>query len=84
MLLLRKEMQDRLKEKEKLRKEKVARLAESCTKLETEEAAQILIGLDDLTLKEVLKRMNKEAAVRVAAVLDGLGRKKALSYLSGS
>ena len=82
--MLREEMQERLKEKERLRGVKIARLAENCEKLKIEEAAQILLALDNDTVRDVLRKMARGKAVPVAALLGELGRKDALSYINGS
>ena len=47
--------------------------------MEPGEAVQILTVLDDATIGEVLHQMNRDAAIKIAALLKRLGREKAIS-----
>ena len=77
MALLRDEMKRRLEEQLANRKQKLAQLAAQCEKLEPGEAAQILLSLDDDELAEVLRRVERDAALKIAALLERLGRQSA-------
>ncbi|MDA0745010.1 MAG: hypothetical protein O2954_00705 [bacterium] len=79
MVLLRKEMEQRLTEELNLRGKKLDQLARQCEKMEPGEAVQILTVLDDATIGEVLHQMNRDAAIKIAALLKRLGREKAIS-----
>ncbi len=78
MTALRKEMERRLKDQVAAREKKIAMLARNCAKLEPGEAAGILLKLDDGTVADVLHHMDKNAALKIAAILERLGRKGAL------
>ena len=43
------------------------------------EGVQILVILDDSDLRDVLKRMDRETALQIAALLHRLGRGSAIS-----
>jgi flagellar motility protein MotE (MotC chaperone) len=75
MALLRDEMKRRLKEQLANRQNKLGRLAAQCEKLEPGEAAQVLLSLDDAELAEVLRRIERDTALKIAALLERLGRK---------
>ena len=77
MALLRDEMKRRLEEQLTDRKREFAQLAAQCKKLEPGEAAQVLLSLDDDELAEVLRRIERDTALKIAALLDRLGRKSA-------
>ncbi len=79
MALLKAAMEKRLKEQLEIRKRKFTQLARQCERLEPGEAVQILLELDDKPLAEVLRRMDRDKAVKVAALLKRLGREKAIS-----
>ena len=72
---LRLEMERRLKSQVAARKKKITLLARNCQKLEPGEAAGILLELDDKTIADVLGRMDKNAALKITAILDQLDRK---------
>lgn len=78
MKLLRKEMERRLQERIDLRDRKFNQLARQCENLEPGEAVQILVALDDTDLGEVLKRMDREKALPIAALLTRLNRQNAI------
>jgi hypothetical protein len=80
MRLLRAEMERRLRKQIAEREAKLDRLAGSCAELPPGEAAQALKELDDRTIAAVLKRMDREAALKIAAVLQRLGRKDATAF----
>jgi flagellar motility protein MotE (MotC chaperone) len=79
MKLLRTEMERRLKEQSLNREKKMDQLARRCENLEAGEAVQVLTILEDKHLGEVLKRMNREKALPIAALLERLGRGNAIS-----
>ena len=79
MKLLRAEMERRLKEQSLNREKKMDQLARRCENLEAGEAVQILTVLEDKHLGEVLKRMTREKALPIAALLERLGRGNAIS-----
>jgi hypothetical protein len=79
MKLLRAEMERRLKEQSLNREKKMDQLARRCETLEAGEAVQVLTILEDEHLRQVLKRMNREKALQIAALLERLGRGKAIS-----
>lgn len=79
MALLKAEMEKRLKEQLETRKRKFAQLARQCERLEPGEAVQILLELDDEPLAEVLRRMDRDKAIKVSALLKRLGREKAIA-----
>ncbi len=74
MALLKSEMERRLAEQLAIRKRKLSQLADRCEQLETGEAAQVLLKLDDETVSEVLRRMDPKASLKVLALLRDLGR----------
>ena len=74
MALLKSEMERRLAEQLAIRKRKLSQLAEKCEQLETGEAAQVLLKLDDETVSEVLRRMDPKASLKILALLRDLGR----------
>ena len=81
MQLLRREMKKRLDDQFTLKRklesdERLGKLAQLCDLFEPGEALRILIesGLDDQTIGLVLTRMNRDQALRVAALLKSLGR----------
>ena len=74
---MKKRLDDQLALKSKLESdERLEKLARLCDLMEPGEALRILIesGLDDQTIGHVLKQMNREQALRVAALLKSLGR----------
>ncbi len=77
MALLRDEMRRRLEEQLTNRKQKFAQLALQCEKLEPGEAVQVLLNLDDDELAEVLRRIERDTALKIAALLERLGRESA-------
>ncbi len=84
---MRKELRDQKSEFERrlrveitTRENKLAQLARWCEALEPGEAAQLLKGLDDRTVAEVLGRMKRERALPIAAVFKRLGREGAISF----
>ena len=79
MKLLRAEMERRLKEQSLNREKKMDQLARRCENLEAGEAVQVLTILEDKHLGEVLKRMSREKALPIAALLERLGRGNAIS-----
>ena len=79
MTALRMEMERRLKDQVAAREQKIAQLARNCQKLEPGEAASILLELDDNSVSDVFGHMDKGAALKIAAILDKLGRKGANS-----
>jgi flagellar motility protein MotE (MotC chaperone) len=74
MTALRMEMERRLKDQVAAREQKIAQLARNCQKLEPGEAAGILLELDDHTVSDVLGKMDKDAALKITAILARLGR----------
>ena len=54
-------------------------MARWCEPLEPGEAVQLLQKLDDETIARVLRRMNNEKALPIAALLKRLGREKAIA-----
>jgi flagellar motility protein MotE (MotC chaperone) len=78
MALLKAEMERRLKEQLKTRGRKLTQLAQQCERLEPGEAVQILLALDDKTLADVLRRMDRDKALKISALLKRLGREKAI------
>jgi flagellar motility protein MotE (MotC chaperone) len=79
MKLLREAMERRLKARMLTRERKLSQLARRCEALEAGEAVQILVALEDSDLGQVLERMDRAKALQVAALLDRLGRGKAIS-----
>jgi len=79
MKLLREAMERRLKARMLTRERKLGQLARRCEALEAGEAVQILVALGDSDLGQVLERMDRAKALQVAALLDRLGRGKAIS-----
>ena len=79
MALLKADMEKRLKRQLALRDRKLTQLARRCEGLQPGEAAQILLELEDETLAEVLRRMNRNHALPISALLKRLGREKAVS-----
>ena len=77
--LLRSEMQKRLNNERKTRKDKLAKLAHQCETLEPGEAVQILISLDGQTIGEILNLMNRDKALQVATLLQRLGREESIA-----
>ena len=80
MRLLKLEMQKRLKQRLADQEAKLTRLAETCSQLPPGEAAQALLELDDAAVSAVLKRMARDTALKVAAVLQRHGRQKAIAF----
>ncbi len=78
MALLKTDMEKRLKRQLALRERKLTQFARQCEGLEPGEAAQILLELDDETLAEILRRMNRNRALPISALLKRLGREKAI------
>jgi hypothetical protein len=72
---LRLEMERRLKSQIAARKKKITLLARNCQKLGPGEAAGILLELDNETIADVLGHMDKNAAIKISAILGQLGRK---------
>ena len=79
MKLLREAMERRLKARMLTRERKLGQLARRCESLGAGEAVQILVALGDSDLGQVLERMDRAKALQVAALLDRLGRGKAIS-----
>jgi hypothetical protein len=80
MQLLKAEMEKRLRAQIAEREARLDKLAESCAALPPAQAAQTLAELDDRTIVAVLKRMDRKAALGIAAVLQRLGRKDATAF----
>ena len=80
MRLLKAEMEKRLKQRLADRETKLLELARTCSQLPPGEAAQALRELDDAAVSTVLKRMKRDTALKVAAVLQRLGRQKAIAF----
>ena len=76
--LLRAEMEKRLRQQLELHERKLSQLARQCESLEPGAAAQVILNLDDDTAREILKRMDRSAALNIAALLVRLGRATAL------
>ena len=74
MALPRTEMRKRLQHQLADRKKKLDRLAAKCEQMEPGEAVQILQQLDDDTLAEVLRLLESQTALKIAALLKRLGR----------
>lgn len=79
MKLLKKEMQRRLQQRIDARERKLGKLARQCETMTAGEGVQILVILDDSDLRDVLKRMDRETALQIAALLHRLGRGSAIS-----
>lgn len=79
MKLLKREMQRRLQQRIDARERKLGKLARQCEIMTAGEGVQILVILDDSDLRDVLKRMDRETALQIAALLHRLGRGSAIS-----
>lgn len=71
-------MEKRLRQQLELHERKLSQLARQCQTLEPGQAAEVLNGLDDDTIREVLKRMDRDAAINVTAILVRRGRSTAI------
>lgn len=80
MRLLKAEMEKRLRARMADREAKLDQLARNCARLSAGEAAQALAELDDETVAAVLRRMDRQTALGIAAVLQRLGREKATAF----
>ena len=80
MRLLKAEMQKRLRAHVAANNDKLKKLARNCAVLPSGEAAQLLAELDDKTIVTVLRRMDRQAALGIAAVLQRLGRHGATAF----
>ena len=78
--LLKAEMEKRLRAQVAANKDKLNELARNCAVLPPGEAAQLLAELDDKTIVTVLRRMDRQAALGIAAVLQRLGRHSATGF----
>jgi hypothetical protein len=78
MALLKSEMKRRLARELAIRDQKLSQLADKCEQLETGEAAQVLLKLDDETVSEVLRRMETKASLKILVLLRDLGRDAAV------
>lgn len=76
--LLRIAMENRLRQQLELHERKLSQLARHCESLEPGAAAQVILNLDDDTAREILKRMDRSAALNIAALLVRLGRATAI------
>ena len=76
-------MENRLRQQLELHERKLSQLARQCQTLEPGVSAQILMELDDDTVREVLKRMDRNAAINVVALLIRLGRNTAIPTYQG-
>lgn len=82
MAKLRADLEKRLKTALSEHENKLRQLARRCEPLEAGEAAQILIDLSDSDLKQVLRFMHPDKAAPVMALLNRLGRERAVSSLN--
>ncbi len=76
--ILQAAMEDRLRQQLQLHERKLSQLARQCESLEPGAAAQVMLNLDDDTVREILKRMDRQTAINIAALLVRLGRATAL------
>ena len=80
LALLRIEMQRRLEEHLATRERKLDMFVGRCKKLEPGEAAEILELLGDDEIAEVLGRLDRETALKIAAFLKILGREDPVPF----
>ena len=66
---LKGEVEGRLKDQVALEEQKIAHLARLCAKMEPGQAAATLSSLDDATVHRILTQIDKDAALKIQAVL---------------